>query len=127
MPAPVQPDPGDADVLLEAFAGPNIVVTAARRPDATHLDVQHRYAIHMAVMLSYAATPITDRAELVRGLREKYGERKSAVVFLMPNAIAELFTNPRNGTWTIIRTNPHRKSCMAAAGKYPPRPESAGT
>jgi hypothetical protein len=52
-------------------------------------------------------------------LREKYGERRSEIVFLTPNAIAELFTNPHSGTWTILRTDPHGKSCMPRAGKYP--------
>ena len=65
------------------------------------------------------------RADLVTGMSEKYGE---AAVFrgLNTHGIFEVWLNKETGTWTVISTDIHGKTCVLtfgeAGGDAPPIP-----
>lgn len=60
--------------------------------------------------------PCGKRTEVIRMLREQFGEGVVAHGLAHSGAVAELFTGP-NGTWTIVATSPDGMSCMVGAGQ----------
>ena len=65
-------------------------------------------------------TPQGDRSDAVRWLRQTYGETHAGSIPLEPHSIAELYTNPARGTWTLLRTTAGGKSCLVREGFYRP-------
>jgi len=59
--------------------------------------------------------PCGQRAQLIQAMKQIYDERPKATGLISSNELFELFVSP-NGTWTILVTNPHGISCIAAAG-----------
>jgi hypothetical protein len=60
--------------------------------------------------------PCASRTDVVRILRETFGERPVGHGLANSGAVAELFSGP-NGTWTIVATSPNGISCMVGAGE----------
>ena len=58
-----------------------------------------------------------DRAEIIKGLGQKYGETAHAVGLTNSGGVMEIFTSLEKGTWTILITNPGRPTCVAGAGE----------
>jgi hypothetical protein len=62
------------------------------------------------------------RAQLVQAMKQMFDERPRATGLISTNELFELFVSPA-GTWTILVTNPHGVSCIAAAGdNWEPKP-----
>jgi hypothetical protein len=59
--------------------------------------------------------PCASRTDVVKILKESFGERLVAHGLATSGAVAELFSSP-NGTWTIVATSPNGMSCMVGAG-----------
>ena len=59
--------------------------------------------------------PCGPRAQLVEAMKQMFDERPRATGLISTNELFELFVSPA-GTWTILVTNPHGISCIAAAG-----------
>jgi hypothetical protein len=57
-----------------------------------------------------------ERKEVMRILREAYGEEHTAHGLANSGLLAELFVGPR-GTWTIVATTPTGMSCMIGSGE----------
>jgi hypothetical protein len=78
-----------------------------------------QYALVMAHLMR-CRTPQGDRSDAVRWLRQTYGETHAGSIPLEPHSIAELYTNPVRGTWTLLRTTAGGKSCLVREGFYRP-------
>lgn len=63
-----------------------------------------------------AQVPCGARDEVVKVLKESYGERAMAHGIAHSGSLAEVFISPR-GTWTIIATSPNGISCMIGSGE----------
>ena len=66
----------------------------------------------------YAAqqVPCGKRADVVRVLREAFGETALAQGLAHTGAVAEVFTSPK-GSWTIVATSPDGMACMVGSGE----------
>jgi hypothetical protein len=60
--------------------------------------------------------PCAARAEVVKMLKDTFGERLVAHGLATSGAVAELFSSP-SGSWTIVATSPNGVSCMVGAGE----------
>jgi hypothetical protein len=56
------------------------------------------------------------RADIVRLLREQYGETPTAQGLSDAGTVAEVFTSAK-GSWTIVATAPNGLTCMVGAGQ----------
>jgi hypothetical protein len=57
-----------------------------------------------------------DRNEIVRALREMFGEKPVAHGLADSGILAAIFASPQ-GTWTIVATNPNCVSCLIGSGQ----------
>ena len=57
-----------------------------------------------------------NRADMVKVLAKRYGEKPRAIGVANPTAVIEIFTS-KNGTWTILLTKPDGASCIVSAGE----------
>jgi len=60
--------------------------------------------------------PCGQRAQLIQAMKQMFDERPKATGLISTNELFELFVSP-TGTWTVLVTNPHGISCIAAAGE----------
>jgi hypothetical protein len=60
--------------------------------------------------------PCAKRTEVVRILRENFGEHPVGHGLADSGAVAELFSSSK-GTWTIVATSPNGVSCMVGSGE----------
>jgi hypothetical protein len=60
--------------------------------------------------------PCAQRAEVVKMLRDHFGESPIAHGLAHTGAVAEVFLGPK-GTWTIVATAPNGLSCMVGSGE----------
>lgn len=60
--------------------------------------------------------PCGKRTDVVRMLRENFGEGPIAHGLSDTGAVAEVFISAE-GTWTIVATSPHGLSCMIGTGQ----------
>jgi hypothetical protein len=60
--------------------------------------------------------PCGKRDDVVRMLREQFGETPIAHGLSDSGAVAEVFTSS-SGTWTIVATAPNGLTCMVGAGQ----------
>ena len=78
-------------------------------------------ALAAALMLTaspaLAAMACGPRADLVKKLKAKYGEHQTALGISGPLAV-EVWTNPKTGTWTMLRTMANGVSCLMATGEH---------
>jgi hypothetical protein len=81
-----------------------------------------QYALSMQHLMT-CRTPLGDRSDAVRWLRQTYGETHVVSIPLEAHSIVELYTNPARGTWTLLRTTAGGKSCLVREGFY--RPDGA--
>ena len=56
------------------------------------------------------------RPDVVRMLREQFGESPIAHGLADSGAVAEVFISS-NGTWTIVATSPNGTTCMVGSGR----------
>ena len=56
------------------------------------------------------------RAQLVEAMKQIFDERPQSTGLMSSNELFEVFVSP-TGTWTMLITNPHGISCIAAAGE----------
>jgi hypothetical protein len=56
------------------------------------------------------------RTDVVRVLRETFGETAIAQGLAHTGAVAEVFTSAK-GTWTILATSPNGLTCMVGSGE----------
>jgi len=61
-------------------------------------------------------TPCGKRADVVKALREQFGESPIGQGLSNTGVVAEVFLGPQ-GTWTIVATTPTGKSCLIGAGQ----------
>lgn len=68
--------------------------------------------------MPYAAQkmPCAARSDVVKMLREQFGETPVAHGLAHTGAVAEVFLGPK-GTWTIVATSPQGLSCMVGSGE----------
>jgi hypothetical protein len=57
------------------------------------------------------------RDEIVRLLRDRYGEIRRGAGLRDVNALFEIFASTATGTWTLLVTRPDGQSCAIAAGE----------
>jgi hypothetical protein len=62
------------------------------------------------------SSPCGARADVVKMLKENFGERAMAHGIAHSGTLAEVFISP-GGTWTIIATSPNGISCMIGSGE----------
>jgi hypothetical protein len=62
------------------------------------------------------AMPCGKRTDVIRMLRQSFGEGPIGQGLANSGAVAEVFISP-NGTWTIVVTSPNGMSCMIGAGQ----------
>jgi hypothetical protein len=60
--------------------------------------------------------PCGKRTDVIRMLRENFGEGPMGRGLADSGAVAEVFTSA-NGTWTIVTTSPSGLSCMIGTGQ----------
>jgi hypothetical protein len=60
--------------------------------------------------------PCGPRAQIVQAMKQIFDERPQARGLISSNELFEIFVSPQ-GTWTMLVTNPHGISCIAAAGE----------
>ena len=60
--------------------------------------------------------PCGKRSDVVRVLREAFGETALAQGLAHTGAVAEVFTSPK-GSWTIVATSPDGMACMVGSGE----------
>jgi len=60
--------------------------------------------------------PCAARGEVVKMLRDHFGETPIAHGLAHTGAVAEVFLGPK-GTWTIVATSPNGLSCMVGSGE----------
>ena len=60
--------------------------------------------------------PCAERNDVVRVLREGFGEHPVAHGLASTGVVAEVFSSTK-GTWTIVATAPDGTSCMIGAGE----------
>ena len=60
--------------------------------------------------------PCGPRSQLIQAMKQIYDERPHATGLISSRELFEVFVSP-SGTWTILVTNPHGISCIAAAGE----------
>jgi hypothetical protein len=60
--------------------------------------------------------PCGPRPQLVQAMKQIFDERPHATGLMSSNELFELFVS-KDGTWTILVTNPRGISCIAAAGE----------
>jgi hypothetical protein len=60
--------------------------------------------------------PCAARGDVIKMLREHFGETPVAQGLAHTGAVAEVFLGPK-GTWTIIATSPQGLSCMVGSGE----------
>ncbi len=63
-----------------------------------------------------AVVNCADRTKVVEFLARQYDEKQTAVGFVNPKAVMELYAAD-NGTWTLIITDVSGRSCVILAGK----------
>lgn len=60
--------------------------------------------------------PCAARGEVVKMLRDRFGESPIAHGIAHTGAVAEVFLGPK-GTWSIVATAPNGMSCMVGSGE----------
>jgi hypothetical protein len=109
--------------VYSAQAESTLPVTA--KPDiATLPTTEQLYHMQMIGMLVCPRmTKLTSRDALADELRQNYGELHERTVYITSDALAELYINRRSGSWSLVRTGPHKQACMISAGTRGFRPE----
>lgn len=76
-------------------------------------------AIWLAVTsgMASAATQCASRDSVVRTLADKYGETQIGIGMAANNSVAEIYTSPATGTWTMTITMPNGMTCLVASGQ----------
>lgn len=64
-----------------------------------------------------AQVPCASRDKLVDQLEKKHGEAVAGIGLAGPNALYEIWTSPKTGSWTILLTRPDKISCVIATGQ----------
>jgi hypothetical protein len=77
----------------------------------------------MGMLVCPRMTRLMPRAALADELRQNYGELHERTVYITPDALAELYINRRSGSWSLVRTGPHKQACMISAGTRGFKPE----
>jgi hypothetical protein len=91
----------------------------AQRATKAPADAQMPYAVQ--------AMPCGKRTEVVKMLRDNFGETPIAQGQADTGAVAEVFISSK-GSWTIVATSPNGMSCMVGAGeKWRPAVAKDGT
>lgn len=60
--------------------------------------------------------PCGERAKIIQGLTEKYGETRQVIGLARNNRIMELYASTETGSWTLVVTLPDGRSCLLATG-----------
>lgn len=63
-----------------------------------------------------AHVPCGKRADVVKMLRDSFGETQVAQGLANTGSVAEVFISSK-GTWTIVATSPNGLSCLVGAGE----------
>ena len=58
-----------------------------------------------------------DYKELVAQLGDKYEEAPVSIGLQSNGNMLQVFSSPRNGTWTILSVSPDGQGCVVAAGR----------
>ncbi len=61
--------------------------------------------------------PCGDRADIVAGLAETYGETALATALSSDGLIIEIFNDAEDGSWTILATGPNAPTCIVSVGE----------
>jgi len=83
----------------------------------------HRYvALAAALWAAFSFTasaqaPCAERAEWLSHLEARFGELRTAVGMVGPDAVLELFLNGETGTWTLLVSTVDGMTCLLAAGE----------
>ena len=78
----------------------------------------------LAAVLALSALPVAAqssfcgaRDEIVRILRDRYGEARRGAGLRDASALFEIFASTESGTWTLLVTRPDGHTCAIAAGQ----------
>lgn len=85
-------------MIIRALTLPGLVIALLAAPVAAQAGCGHHAAI-------------------VANLERVYGESRRGVGLAGPNTLFELWTDPKDGSWTIIRMNPGGWACVFAMGE----------
>lgn len=69
-----------------------------------------------------AVSPIAEvvcspRDEMVKTLRQQFGEQQTGLGTRGPETVMEVWTSPRSGDWTLVMTYADGRSCIVAMGE----------
>ena len=63
-----------------------------------------------------AASICAERDSMITKLKSKYGEAERGMGLSGTEAVIEVWSSEKTGTWTIVMTKPNGVSCVMAAG-----------
>ncbi len=58
-----------------------------------------------------------ERALVVQKLHDRFGETLKSLGLHQDDAVVEIYSSEKTGTWTILMTRPDGMSCLLAAGQ----------
>ncbi len=98
-----------------------LLVAAAALLSALPADVtmsEPDTAVSASPPVAYGAQqrPCGQRSDVVRMLRERFGEAPIAHGLANTGAVAEVFISSK-GSWTIVATSPNGLTCMVGSGE----------
>lgn len=69
-----------------------------------------------APSIALAAPVCSERDSIIAKLKDKYGEAERGMGLSGSEAVIEIWSSEKTGTWTIVLTKPNGVSCVMAAG-----------
>lgn len=58
-----------------------------------------------------------ERNSIIQQLESKYGETRQSLGLQQGRGVVEIFASEETGSWTILVTDTHGRSCLMAAGE----------
>jgi hypothetical protein len=73
-------------------------------------------AVFAAPPTASASSICAERDSMITKLKDKYGEAERGMGLSGTEAVIEIWSSEKTGTWTIVMTKPNGVSCVMAAG-----------
>lgn len=70
----------------------------------------------LAAPATHARSICAERDSMISKLKDKYGEAERGMGLSGGEAVVEIWSSSKTGTWTIVMTRPDGVSCVMAAG-----------
>ncbi len=67
--------------------------------------------------IAEAQSVCAERENMITKLKKKYGETERGMGLSGTEAVIEIWSSEKTGTWTIVMTRPNGITCVMAAGE----------